>query len=207
MASEKGIPERRVAFLETCFEVFCKNGLENTGLKMLAQACGVTNGNLLYYFESKDNIIIEATAHCMAKVEDDFMARAPRSFEDIERFLREMPYITAKLHGEKYRFMYQVYASPRYREHGIEFFRGVSVRYHQYAVLLSGKLGMPVDYIQGMIYVFVRACVHYALFEDEEYLLLHLGAIRASLRAFMAAYQRGAGNGGGETGGNAYDDN
>lgn len=207
MASEKGIPERRVAFLETCFEVFCKNGLESTSLKMLAQACGVTNGTLLYYFETKDNIIIEATAHCMAKVEDDFMARAPRSFEDIERFLREMPYITAKLHGEKYRFMYQVYASPRYREHGIEFFRGVSVRYHQYAVLLSGKLGMPVDYIQGMIYVFVRACVHYALFEDEEYLLLQLGAIRASLRAFMAAYQRGAGNGGGETGGNAYDDN
>ena len=207
MASEKGIPERRVAFLETCFEVFCKNGLESTSLKMLAQACGVTNGNLLYYFETKDNIVIESTAHCMAKVEDDFMARAPRSFEDIERFLREMPYITAKLHGEKYRFMYQVYASPRYRGHGIEFFRGVSVHYHQYAVLLSGKLGMPVDYIQGMIYVFVRACVHYALFEDEEYLLLQLGAIRASLRAFMAAYQRGAGNGGGETGGNAYDDN
>ena len=50
MADEKGIPERRVAFLETCFEVFCKNGLENTGLKMLAEACGVTNGSLLYYF-------------------------------------------------------------------------------------------------------------------------------------------------------------
>ena len=63
MADEKGIPERRVAFLETCFEVFCKNGLENTGLKMLAEACGVTNGSLLYYFGSKDNIVIESTAH------------------------------------------------------------------------------------------------------------------------------------------------
>ena len=47
---------------------------------MLAEACGVTNGALLYYFGSKDNIIIEATAHCMAKVEDDFMARAPKDF-------------------------------------------------------------------------------------------------------------------------------
>ena len=83
MADEKGIPERRVAFLEICFEVFCKNGLENTGLKMLAEACGVTNGSLLYYFGSKDNIIIESTAHCMAKVEDDFMARAPQNFADI----------------------------------------------------------------------------------------------------------------------------
>ena len=44
MANKRGIPERRIAFLETCFEVFCENGLENTGLKMLAEACGVTNG-------------------------------------------------------------------------------------------------------------------------------------------------------------------
>ena len=113
---EKGIPERRTAFLETCFDTFCENGLENTSLKMLADACGVTNGNLLYYFGSKDNTVIESTAHCMAKVVDDFMARAPTSFADIERFLREMPYVTAKLHGAKYLFMYQVYASPKYRE-------------------------------------------------------------------------------------------
>lgn len=207
MANEKGIPQRRIAFLETCFEVFCKNGLERTSLKMLAEACGVTNGNLLYYFGSKDNIVIDSTAHCMAKVEDDFMARAPRSFEDIERFLREMPYITAQLHGEKYRFMYQVYASPRYREHGIEFFRGVNVRYHQYAQLLSSKLGMPVDFIQGMIYIFVRACVHYAMFEDEAYLQLQLGAIRTSLGAFMGAQQQNPmENPNGKAGGNDYDD-
>ena len=186
MAEQKGIPQRRVAFLETCFEVFCKNGLENTGLKILAEACGVTNGNLLYYFGSKDNIIIEATAHCMAKVEDDFMANAPIRFGDIERFLREMPCLTAKLHGAKYRFMYQVYASPKYREHGKAFFNGVNVRYRKYAEQLSGKLGLPADLIQGMTYLFVRACVHFALFEDEDYLQLQLNAIRASLRAIVS---------------------
>lgn len=183
---EKGIPERRTAFLETCFDTFCEHGLENTSMKMLADACGVANGNLVYYFGTKDNIIIEATAHCMAKVENDFMAQAPTSFADIERFLREMPYLTAKLHGAKYRFMYQVYASPKYREYGKEFFKGVNIRYHNYAELLSGKLGMPTDFIQGMTYLFVRACVHYALFEDEDYLQLQLNAIRTSLRAFIA---------------------
>ena len=182
---EKGIPERRTAFLETCFDTFCENGLENTSLKMLADACGVTNGSLLYYFESKDNLVIEATAHCMAKVEDDLWHRPP-PVADIERFLREMPYLTAKLHGAKYRFMYQVYASPKYREYGKEFFKGVNIRYHNYAELLSGKLGMPTDFIQGMTYLFVRACVHYALFEDEDYLQLQLNAIRTSLRAFIA---------------------
>ena len=184
---EKGIPERRTEFLETCFDTFCKSGLENTSLQKLAESCGVTNGALLYYFGSKDNLVIEATAHCMAKVEDDFMAQAPTSFADIERFLREMPYLTAKLHGAKYRFMYQVYASPKYREYGKEFFKGVNIRYHNYAELLSGKLGMPADFIQGMTYLFVRACVHFALFEDEDYLQLQLNAIRTSLRTFMSA--------------------
>ena len=184
---ERGIPERRVTFLETCFAVLCENGLENTSLKMLADACGVTNGNLLYYFGSKDNLVVEATAHCMARVEDDFMANAPTSFGNIERFLREMPALTAKLHGAKYRLMYQVYASPKFREQGKAFFGGVNIRYRKYAELLSGKLGMPADLIQGMTYLFVRACVHYALFEDEEYLQLQLNAIRASLRAIAAA--------------------
>lgn len=190
MAAAKHNPERRTELLEICFDTFCKNGLENTGMLKLSEACGITNAALIYYFKSKDNLIIEATAHCMAKVEDDFMAQAPTSFSDIERFLREMPYLTAKLHGAKYRFMYQVYASPMYREYGKEFFRGVNIRYHQYAEMLSKKLGMPTDFIQGMIYIFVRACVHFALFEDEEYLNLQLNAIRTSLKLFVKENQK-----------------
>lgn len=183
MKELKGSPTRRTEFLEICFNTFCENGLENTGLKKLADACGVTNGNLIYYFESKDNIVIQSTAYCMAKVEDDFMAMAPTDFADIERFLQEMPYLTAKLHGKKYRFMYQVYASPKYRDYGKEFFKGVNVRYKKYSELLSSKLNMPAGFIRGMIYLFVRACVHYALFDDEEYLNLQLNAIRTSLKA------------------------
>ena len=173
--------ERGRELLEVCFDTFCRYGLENTSMQKLSEACGVTNAALVYYFGSKDNIVIESTALCMAKVEDDFMVRAPQSFDDIERFLREMPYVTAELHGAKYRFMYQVYSSPKYIEHGREFFKGVNVRYCRYAEILSGKLGLPVDFIQGMIYILVRACVHYAMFGDEEYLNLQLQAIRTSL--------------------------
>lgn len=164
----------------------CENGLENTSMQMMADACKVTKTGLVYYFGSRDGIITQATAHCMAKVEADFMAHAPTSFADIQRFLNEMPYLTAKLHGAKYRTMYQVYSSPRYRAEGSDFFQGVNIRYWQYARELSGKLGMPADFIQGMTYLFVRACVHFALFEDEDYLQLQLNAIRTSLRAFIA---------------------
>lgn len=181
--------DRRNELLERCFDTFCANGLENTSLQMLAEACGVTNGTLVYHFGTKDNIVTESTALCMAKVEDDFMARAPTCLGDIDRFLDEMPRLTAEMHGSKYRFMYQVYSSPRYREQGAEFFRGVDVRYREYAERLSSVLGMPVDYVQGMTYVFVRACVHYALFGDEDYLRLQIDAIRTSIASYMAVLQ------------------
>ena len=154
--NKRGIPEKRVAYLETCFNVFCENGLENTGLKMLADACGVSNANLLYYFGDKDSIII--------------------------------PYWTAKKHGKKYRFMYQVYASPKYREYGKEFFAGVTKRYTEYAKSLEPTLGIPWQTLQPLIYMFVRACVHYALFEDEDYLKPQIALIGEMLPLITEKY-------------------
>ena len=95
-----------------------------------------------------------------------------------------------------------------YREKGIHIISVALDAPNNVISSLSGKLGMPVDFIQGMIYIFVRACVHYALFEDEDYLKLQLGAIRTSLRAFMGAQQREpTGNPNGKAGGNEDDDN
>ena len=55
--------------------------------------------------------------------------------------------------------------------------------YTEYAKSLEPTLGIPWQTLQPLIYMFVRACVHYALFEDEDYLKLQLGAIRAALAA------------------------
>lgn len=167
-------PNKKDELLEKCFDCFCKHGIEGTTTRMLSEACGMSCGNIFHYFETKDEIIIEATAHCMAKVEDDFMANAPENLQDVKRFLAEIPYWTAKKHGEKYRFMYQVYTSPKYREYGKIFFKGVGERYTEYAKQLEPKLGISWQLLQSMIYVFVRASVHYALFEDEEYLAAQL---------------------------------
>lgn len=184
---KKSLSERE-RLLELCFDCFCKNGIEGTSTQKLAAACGMSSGNIFHYFQSKDEIIIKSTAYCMAKVEDDFMANAPKDVADIQRFLKEIPYWTAEKHGEKYRFMYQVYTSPKYREYGKEFFAGVRQRYTEYAKQLEVKLGIPWQVIQPLIYIFVRACVHYALFEDEEYLRPQIALIDGLLPVIMEKY-------------------
>lgn len=181
--------EKKKEIMEKCFECYAEHGLRNTGIKALGKACSMTPGNLYAYFENLDDLIIESTEYCMTKVEDDFMALAPETPEDVIRFLSEVPYWTAEKHGKKYRLMYQVYTHPKYIEHGKRFFDGVSHRYTEYARQLEPKLGLPYDVIAPLIFMFVRASVHYALFEDEYYMLSQIKILREAVFMFMEKYK------------------
>lgn len=87
---------RKREMMEKCFECYAENGLTGTGIKALADACGCTKANLYSYFKNLDELIIESTAYCMEKVEDDFMEMAPTDPKDVVRFVKEVPYWTAK---------------------------------------------------------------------------------------------------------------
>ena len=100
----------------------------------------------------------------------------------------EIPYWTAEKHGKKYRIMYQVYTHPKYRKYGQEFFKGVDERYTKYAKSLEDKLGIPYEKLTSLIFIFVRACVHYALLEDEFYLKSQIETIRETLELFLLKY-------------------
>lgn len=181
--------EKKQEIMEKCFDCYAENGLSSTGIKALAKACGCTTGNLYVYFDSVDEIIVESTAYCMAKVEDDFMAKAPADPEDAMRFIDEVPYWTAKKHGKKYRLMYQVYTHPKYIEYGKKFFDGVGKRYTEYAKLLAPKIGIPYQTLTPLIFIFVRACVHYAMFEDEYYLKSQIEVLKQGVALFSDKYR------------------
>ena len=167
--------ERKREIMEKCFECYAENGLTGTGIKALAAACGCTTGNLYSYFNSVDELIIESTAYCMEKVEDDFMEKAPTDPKDVVRFVKEVPYWTAKKHGKKYRLMYQVYTHPKYIT--------------EYAKRLEPKIGIPYTVITPLIFIFVRACVHYAMFEDEYYLKTQMEVLKQGVALFTDKYR------------------
>ena len=184
--NEESYQRKKAEIMEASFAAYAHGGLSSTGIKALAKECGCSVAALYTYFDNLDDLIIQSTAHCMAKVEDEFMARAPKSAGDLEAFINETPHWTAEKHGASYRLMYQVYTHPKYREYGKEFFKGVNERYRAYAAELAAGLELPADALTGLIFVFVRACVHYALFEDEEYLNAQLGVLKTSIALFVS---------------------
>ncbi len=171
--------ERKREMMEKCFECYAENGLTGTGIKALADACGCTKANLYSYFKNLDELIIESTAYCMEKVEDDFMEMAPTDPKDVVRFVKEIPYWTAKKHGKK-------------------FFEGVNERYTEYAKRLEPKIGIPYTVITPLIFIFVRACVHYAMFEDEYYLQTQMEVLKQGVALFVDKYRSQYLNGGNE---------
>lgn len=195
-ATEQQHNEKKQEIMEKCFACYAENGLNGTGIKALAKACGFTQANLYGYFENLDDLIIQSTAYCMAKVEDDFMNKAPTDAGDVMRFIEEIPYWTAREHGKKYRLMYQVYTHPKYIEHGKKFFQGVNERYTEYARQLEPKLGIPYTTITPLIFILVRACVHYAMFEDEYYLKAQLEILKQAVNLFAGKYRTEFSSGG-----------
>lgn len=171
--------------MEKCFDCYAEHGFGNVGIKALGEACGITHANLYVYFDNIDDLVIQSTEYCMSKAEDDFMAIAPQNVYDLEAFVDEIPYWTAKNHGKKYRLMYQIYTDPRYIEYGKKFFEGVNKRYTEYAKSLEPKLGIPHDVIVAFIFILIRASVHYAMFEDEYYLKAQIDVLKQSLKMFI----------------------
>lgn len=187
VVNEEQHNKRKVEIMEKCFECYAKYGFHNVGVKGLGKYCGMAPGVIYNYFETLDDLIIQATEHCMSHVEDDFMAKAPKSTDELEAFIDEIPYWTKEQHGEKYRLMYQIYTNPKYIAYGKKFFEGVNERYTEYAKLLEPKLGIPYHTIVSFIFILIRASVHYALFEDEYYLKAQIGVLKQSLGIFIAA--------------------
>ena len=188
--NEEEFQRKKNELMEKCYECYAEHGLGAVGIKGLAQACGCASANLYTYFTDLDDLIVQSTAYCMSKVEDEFMAKAPTDAEDIWRFIDEIPYWTAKEHGKKYRLMYQVYTHPKYHSHGKAFFEGVDRRYSEYAAELESKIGIPKDIITPLIFILIRASVHYALFEDEFYLQSQLSVLKEGIALFLSQKER-----------------
>lgn len=189
---EEAYRKKKEEIMKKCYECYAEYGLSGVGVKKIARTCGYTPASLYIYFEDLDDLIVQSTEYCMSKVEDEFMEKAPKSPEELMSFIDEVPYWTAEKHGKKYRLMYQIYTHPKYIEHGKKFFEGVNERYSQYAKFLEEKISIPHTIITPLILVLIRACVHYALFEDESYLQMQLDILKKGISLFMKEYATSA---------------
>ena len=152
--------------MEKSFARYCETGLRDTGIQDLAKACGMTAPNFYSYFDNLDQLIIEATEHCMIKIENELLEDAPRNKEDIAPFIERIIVPNRDFHSKEYRFMYQVLTTPRFLEFGKSFRNRQFERYRKYSEDLEKVLDVPWYLILHWILNLEQTIVQYALFEN-----------------------------------------
>lgn len=181
---------KKVEMMEKCYECYAEHGLSGVGIKAIADACGCNSASLYQYFDNLDDLIVKSAAYTMDAVEQDLLKRVPKNLEDLERFIEEVPFWVAKNHGKRYRLMYQIYTHPKYIEHGKAFFEGVNLRYTEYAKKMEKEVGIPHEILAPMLFMLLRGCVHYAMFENEPYLRMQLNFLKQSIELFAKEYAK-----------------
>ena len=74
---QKQSKDRHQEILEAAARVITDRGLAETRISDIAERCGVSPGLILYYFESKDRLLVEALTYANDQFYLRLLARAP----------------------------------------------------------------------------------------------------------------------------------
>lgn len=82
--------KRREAVLQAALDVVVERGLANTRMSDIAERVGMSAGNILYYFESKDDLLMEL----LRWSEDLLLRRALEEFERLPSYTERLRRLT-----------------------------------------------------------------------------------------------------------------
>lgn len=82
--------KRREAVLEAALEVIVERGLAHTRMSDIAARAGMSAGNILYYFESKDDLLMEL----LRRSEDLLLLQAHEEFEALPSYADRLRRLT-----------------------------------------------------------------------------------------------------------------
>jgi AcrR family transcriptional regulator len=82
--------KRREAVLQAALDVVVERGLANTRMSDIAERVGMSAGNILYYFESKDDLLMEL----LMLSEDRLLGRALEEFERLPSHTERLRRVT-----------------------------------------------------------------------------------------------------------------
>lgn len=82
--------KRREAVLQAALDVIVERGLTNTRMSDIAERVGMSAGNILYYFESKDDLLMEL----LRRSEDLLLRQALEEFERLPTHMERLRRLT-----------------------------------------------------------------------------------------------------------------
>lgn len=169
--------EKKLSMIPCFMKVFCEQGLDGAYMRKLASACGVSLALLYQYFENKDDIIRQCTAHYHERIQRELTVVIIGSMDKPgEMPDRILDYVDSVL--DICRFLLQVMAHPTYCAMMEETGQRVTGHIMEVAGLLHEKRELSEETATGVALLLNSIVNDYILKRSKESFLVQLGAIR-----------------------------
>ena len=180
MYSDEQKEQRKEQLLEKCFELFSKQGLENTSISDLAKHCGTYKAYFYNYFKSKDEIVLECAIAYMKTL--DQMLFSDEAFE--QPSLRTALELGIKvLIGERQnlRCIYQIVSSPRYGGICRDALAKIYSIYLNHSATLAERYSVDAEKFRPIYLLYVATLHDFCLWENSGFVQEKLGYIFAQV--------------------------
>ncbi len=129
--------------LKIIFGCLVRNGVENTTMRSICNATGLTASSLYYRFKDKDEIILEASCYGLNSVTKELfwvVTEKINNFQVLIAFLKNVD--TRK---QSIKLIYQVLSSPKYGEKFRKMTHSTPMVIYKYTGMLSEKLNCSTE--------------------------------------------------------------
>lgn len=175
LSDEQKLCKKR-ELLEKCFELFVKQGLENTSLNDLTLYCKTYKAAFYVYFKSKDEIVVEAAKMYMQTLDEMFKNEFSNPKGTIAEALKRGFEVICEQKNEL-RFIYQVVSSPKYGQKSREEMSEIYSKYFEYSERFADVYGIDHEKFRPYFLLFVGTIHDYCLWEKDGLVQEKLGFI------------------------------
>ena len=167
MLSEENRERKKRHLLGECFDLFVKQGLENTSLNDLTAYCKTYKAAFYNYFKSKDEIVLESAKMYMENLDDmffcEFLNPQPSLIEALKRGFQLVSEEKNKL-----RFIYQILSSPKYGEVCQKELSGIYTKYLNYSDIFARIYSVDEEEFRVYFLLYIGTVHDYCLWGNKE---------------------------------------
>ena len=151
--------------LQQCFECLTEKGIESITIKDFSAATGMAMSSIYYWFDDKDEIVLDAVEWGLHKNIDEIFDYAFKHTDDLIQLCNGIKKLAQK--NKKYfRLIFQITTSPRYGESVREFSSKLEYEYKRYTETLAEKLNMNFDKLYPFVNLFISVFVDCVMWDS-----------------------------------------
>lgn len=151
--------------LSKCFECLTEKGIESITIKDFSVATGMAMSSIYYWFEDKDEIVLDAVKWGLdenVKVLFDFAFEHTDDLTQLCKGIKKL----AQEAKKQFRLIFQVATSPQYGESVRKFSNKLDFEYERYTKILSEKLKVDFNVLYPFVSLFISVFIDCVIWDS-----------------------------------------